>query len=45
MNALKRQALSAAVICLLAGIVLGLFYPGVPARWVLLGLGGLLLLL
>jgi ABC-type uncharacterized transport system involved in gliding motility auxiliary subunit len=45
MNALKKQALTAGVICLLVGVVFGLFYPGMPARWVLLGLGGALVLL
>ncbi|MGH7349908.1 MAG: GldG family protein [Candidatus Rokuibacteriota bacterium] len=45
MRLLKRHTATAGAICLLATAVLWLFYPGVPARWVFLGLGvGLLLL-
>jgi ABC-type uncharacterized transport system involved in gliding motility auxiliary subunit len=45
MNLLKRHTATAAAACLLATAALWLFYPGVPARWVFLGLGGALLLL
>lgn len=45
MNFLKRQTASAAVVCLLVAAALWLFYPGVPARWVFLGLGAAFLLL
>jgi ABC-type uncharacterized transport system involved in gliding motility auxiliary subunit len=45
MSWVKRQVLSGAVICLLVAAALTLFYPGVPARWVFLGLGVALLLL
>jgi ABC-type uncharacterized transport system involved in gliding motility auxiliary subunit len=45
MSVLKRHTLTAAVACLLASGFLWLFYPGVPARWVFLAAGGLLLLL
>jgi ABC-type uncharacterized transport system involved in gliding motility auxiliary subunit len=45
MSFLKRQAVSAAVGCLLVAAALWLFYPGVPARWVFLGLGAAFLLL
>ena len=45
MSWLKRQALGGAAICLLVAAALALFYPGVPARWVFLGLGVVLLLL
>ncbi|MEX2224354.1 MAG: GldG family protein [Candidatus Rokuibacteriota bacterium] len=45
MRLLKRHTVTAAVICLLASVALWLFYPGVPARWLFLGLGGALLLL
>jgi ABC-type uncharacterized transport system involved in gliding motility auxiliary subunit len=45
MNFLKRQTVSAAVVCLLVSAALWLFYPGVPARWVFLGLGAAFLLL
>ena len=36
---IKRQAVTAAVVCLLVAAALWIFYPGVPARWVFLGLG------
>jgi ABC-type uncharacterized transport system involved in gliding motility auxiliary subunit len=42
---LKRQAVTGAVVCLLVAGALRLFYPGVPAQWVFLGLGVALLLL
>ena len=42
---LKRQAVTGAVVCLLVAAALRLFYPGVPAQWVFLGLGVALLLL
>jgi ABC-type uncharacterized transport system involved in gliding motility auxiliary subunit len=45
MSWLKRQALTAAVVCLLIAFALWHFYPGVPAQWVFLGLGVVLLLL
>ena len=45
MSWLKRQALTAAVVCLLIAFALWHFYPGVPAQWVFLGLGVALLLL
>jgi ABC-type uncharacterized transport system involved in gliding motility auxiliary subunit len=45
MSFLKRQAVSVAVVCLLVAAALWLFYPGVPARWVFLGLGAAFLLL
>ncbi len=45
MSWLKRHALTAAVVCLLVAFALWHFYPGVPAQWVFLGLGGALLLL
>ncbi|HVD76049.1 MAG TPA: GldG family protein [Vicinamibacteria bacterium] len=45
MSWLKRHALTAAVVCLLIAFALWHFYPGVPAQWVFLGLGGALLLL
>jgi ABC-type uncharacterized transport system involved in gliding motility auxiliary subunit len=45
MSLLKRHTLSAAVVCLLISGALAVFYPGVPARWVFLALGGALLLL
>jgi ABC-type uncharacterized transport system involved in gliding motility auxiliary subunit len=45
MSWLKRHALTAAVVCLLIAFALWHFYPGVPAQWVFLGLGVVLLLL
>ena len=42
---IKRQAVTAAVVCLLVAAALWIFYPGVPARWVFLGLGVFFLLL
>ena len=45
MSWLKRHTVTAAVISLLLAGALWLFYPGVPARWVFLGLGAALLLL
>jgi len=42
---IKRQSVTAAVVCLLVAAALALFYPGVPARWVFLGLGVFFLLL
>jgi ABC-type uncharacterized transport system involved in gliding motility auxiliary subunit len=45
MSWLKRHALTVAVVCLLVAFALWHFYPGVPAQWVFLGLGGALLLL
>jgi len=45
MSLVKRHSVTAAVICLLLSGALWLFYPGVPARWLFLGLGGALLLL
>ena len=45
MSWLKRQALTAAAVCLLIAFALWHFYPGVPAQWVFLGLGVVLLLL
>jgi ABC-type uncharacterized transport system involved in gliding motility auxiliary subunit len=45
MSFLKRQAVSVAVVCLLVAAALWLSYPGVPARWVFLGLGAAFLLL
>src|SRR5258707_10726179 len=45
MSVLKRHALTAAVVCLLVAFALWSFYPGVPAQWVFLGLGVVLLLL
>jgi ABC-type uncharacterized transport system involved in gliding motility auxiliary subunit len=45
MSWLKRHTLTAAVISFLLAGALALFYPGVPARWVFLGLGAGLLLL
>jgi len=41
---LKRQALTGAVVCLLIAAALGFFFP-VPAQWVFLGLGVVLLAL
>ena len=45
MSWLKRHTVTAAVISLLLAGALWLFYPGVPAQWVFLGLGAALLLL
>ena len=45
MSWLKRHALTAAVVSLLIAFALWHFYPGVPAQWVFLGLGVVLLLL
>ena len=45
MSLLKRHSVTAAVICLLVAVALWHFYPGVPAQWAFLGLGGALLLL
>ena len=45
MSWLKRHTLTAAVVSLLIAFALWHFYPGVPAQWVFLGLGGVLLLL
>src|SRR5258705_11190011 len=45
MSVLKRHALTAAVVCLVAALALWSFYPGVPRQWVFLGLGGASLLL
>ena len=45
MSWLKRHTLTAAIVCLLLAFALWHFYPGVPAQWVFLGLGGALLLL
>jgi len=45
MSWLKRHTLTAAIVCLLVAFALWHFYPGVPAQWVFLGLGGALLLL
>ncbi len=45
MSFLKRQTVSAAVVCLLVAAALWLFYPGVPAQWVFLGLAAAFLLL
>ena len=45
MSWIGRHALTGAVICLLVAAALALFYPGVPARWLFLGLGVALLLL
>jgi ABC-type uncharacterized transport system involved in gliding motility auxiliary subunit len=45
MSWLKRHTLTAAIVCLLIAFALWHFYPGVPAQWVFLGLGGALLLL
>jgi ABC-type uncharacterized transport system involved in gliding motility auxiliary subunit len=42
---IKRHTVTAAMLCFLAAAALWLFYPGVPARWVFLGLGAGLLLL
>jgi len=42
---LKRHTLTAAVVSFLIAFALWHFYPGVPAQWVFLGLGGALLLL
>lgn len=44
MSGLKRHALTAGVVCLLAGFALLYFYP-LPVQWVLLGVGAALLLL
>jgi len=41
---LKRQAMTGAVVCLLIAAALGFFFP-LPAQWVFLGLGVVLLLL
>jgi ABC-type uncharacterized transport system involved in gliding motility auxiliary subunit len=41
---LKRQAITGAVVCLLVAVALWSFFP-LPAQWVFLGLGVLLLLL
>jgi ABC-type uncharacterized transport system involved in gliding motility auxiliary subunit len=45
MSWLKRHTLTAAIVSLLIAVALWHFYPGVPAQWVFLGLGGALLLL
>ena len=45
MRWIKRHTLTAAVVCLLVAFALWHFYPGVPAQWLFLGLGGALLLL
>jgi ABC-type uncharacterized transport system involved in gliding motility auxiliary subunit len=45
MSWLKRHTLTAAVVSLLLALALWHFYPGVPAQWLFLGLGGALLLL
>jgi ABC-type uncharacterized transport system involved in gliding motility auxiliary subunit len=45
MSLIKRHTVSAAAACLLVAAALWLFYPGVPAQWVFLGLGVALLLL
>jgi ABC-type uncharacterized transport system involved in gliding motility auxiliary subunit len=45
MRWLKRHTLTAAVVSLLLALTLWHFYPGVPAQWLFLGLGGALLLL
>jgi gliding motility-associatede transport system auxiliary component len=45
MRWLKRHTLTAAVVSLLLALALWHFYPGVPAQWLFLGLGGALLLL
>jgi ABC-type uncharacterized transport system involved in gliding motility auxiliary subunit len=45
MSWLKRHTLTAAVVSLLLAFALWHFYPGVPAQWLFLGLGGALLLL
>jgi len=45
MSWLKRHTSTAAVVSLLLAGALWLFYPGVPAQWVFLGLGAALLLL
>ena len=41
---LKRQAITGAVVCFLVAAALGFFFP-LPAQWVFLGLGVVLLLL
>ena len=45
MRLIKRHAVSAAIGCLILAALLQMFYPGVPARWVFLGLGAGFLLL
>jgi hypothetical protein len=45
MRWIKRHTLTAAVVCLLVAFALWHFYPGLPAQWLFLGLGGALLLL
>ncbi|HSE05599.1 MAG TPA: GldG family protein [Methylomirabilota bacterium] len=45
MRLLKRHAVTAAAVSLLVAVALWHFYPGMPAQWAFLGLGGALLLL